>query len=60
MDFDDLDPRQAPQPAMKLETLSISDLEDYIVKLTNEIDRVRHVISAKQSVRDGAANLFRR
>lgn len=41
-----------------LESLSIAELEDYILDLKGEILRTEQTIAAKRSVRAGADSLF--
>lgn len=64
MDFDDLEPvakkRGQRNPPRDLGPLSVAELEDYIIELQAEIERVRLAIAAKQSVRSGAEALFRK
>lgn len=43
-----------------LDTLSIAELEDYIIDLKGEISRIQQAISAKRNVREGADSLFRK
>lgn len=43
-----------------LDTLSIVELESYILDLKNEILRVEEAIAAKRGVRAGADSLFRK
>jgi uncharacterized small protein (DUF1192 family) len=56
---DDL-PRNTPAPKRNLDNLGITELENYIAELEQEILRVRGAIAAKRSVRGGADSLFKR
>lgn len=58
--FDEEDkprPKNNPVPRV-LETLSVDELEAYIVWLEEEISRVRVDITRKKSAGDAAAKLF--
>lgn len=58
MNPDDLDP---PRPVLKpldLQTLSVEELEAYILTLTAEIQRVQSKIDEKKAHRAGAESLF--
>jgi uncharacterized small protein (DUF1192 family) len=55
------DEPMAQKPAPRnLETLSISELENYIGELEAEIGRARRMIASKRSIRGGADALFKR
>lgn len=43
-----------------LDTLSITELEQYIIDLKEEISRVEQAIGGKRNVRAGADSLFRK
>jgi uncharacterized small protein (DUF1192 family) len=60
MDTDDVEAPVPKEPAAKLETLSIAELERRILELEAEIARIREAISDKQAVRGDAEALFRR
>jgi uncharacterized small protein (DUF1192 family) len=47
------------QPPL-LDTLSIVELESYVLELKNEILRVEEAVTAKRGVRAGADSLFRK
>lgn len=60
-----VDEEDLPKPRRReiggnLETLSLGDLEEYIVELDAEIARVRAVIDAKRMIKGDAEALFRR
>jgi uncharacterized small protein (DUF1192 family) len=58
--IDDNDPHtNKPQPR-NLEKLSIAELEQYILDLKNEIERVSVDIAKKQAHRDAASSLFKK
>ena len=59
MDTDDLEPVRKPVPAVEFETLSIAELEAYIVARQADIERAREAIAAKQAARGGAEGVFR-
>lgn len=50
--------RKSLLEAKALDTLSIAELEAYIVDLKGEISRVEQAVRAKRSVRAGADSLF--
>ncbi len=47
-------------PDLKLEPLSVEELNHYIAELRAEIERAREMIAAKEAVRGGAETLFKR
>lgn len=55
-DFAAFRPRQLPAD---LQSWNLEDLNDYIVKLQNEIARVELKIKEKQDVTSAAASLFK-
>ncbi len=55
-DFAAFRPRQLPAD---LQSWNLEDLNDYIVKLQNEIARVEVKIKEKQDVTSAAASLFK-
>ena len=59
MDADDLEPRKIAPTLKPLGPMSVTELENYIVELENEIARVRAAIASKRDVRAGAEALFR-
>lgn len=60
IELDDLLPRnQKPKPR-DLSSLSVGELEEYIVAMEAEIVRVRDAIKAKQDVRGAAEAFFKR
>jgi uncharacterized small protein (DUF1192 family) len=62
MDWDDLKPKPAPVITVgeDLRTLSVGELEQRIVALTAEIERVRQELQAKQAHEAAAASVFKR
>jgi len=60
MDEEDLQPKQRQPDVKNLEVLSIEALEEYILELQTEIDRVRAEIARKQSARSAAETVFRK
>lgn len=60
MDPEDLEPRKVKPEPKKLDTLSISDLKDYIADLEQEILRVGAAIKAKEAARLGADVFFKK
>jgi uncharacterized small protein (DUF1192 family) len=59
MDMEDLEPRRKASALRELDTLSISELKDYITELETEIARVKTKIAAKQAHLSGAGSLFK-
>jgi uncharacterized small protein (DUF1192 family) len=59
VDTDDLDPVKEPTKKVDLEPMSIEELNNYIVEMETEINRVRAAIQAKQGHRSGAESLFK-
>lgn len=60
MDEEDLQPKQRQPDVKNLEVLSIEALEEYILELQAEIDRVRAEVARKQSARSAAETVFRK
>lgn len=60
MDPEDLMPRAQKPQKKNLEIMGVSELQDYIADLEEEIARARAVIDSKQSHRSGAEALFKR
>jgi uncharacterized small protein (DUF1192 family) len=62
MDWDDLKPRPAKAVTLgeSLESLSIAELEQRIVALTEEVERVRREVQAKKAHEAAAAAVFKR
>jgi uncharacterized small protein (DUF1192 family) len=62
MDWDDLKPRPTKAVTLgeSLETLSIAELDERIVALTGEIERVRREVQAKKAHEAAAAAVFKR
>ena len=58
--FDDLDPPRAAKGPKPLDKLSVAELEDYIVELNGEIDRVRETIQKRRSVSEQAEATFQK
>jgi uncharacterized small protein (DUF1192 family) len=59
MNIEDLDPRTPQKKPLDLTPFAVSELEDYIVSLTSEIDRVRAEIAKKKAHSAAAAGLFK-
>jgi uncharacterized small protein (DUF1192 family) len=62
MDWDDLKPKPAPAVTVgeDLRTLSVGELEQRILTLTAEIERVRQELQAKRAHEAAAAAVFKR
>ncbi len=62
MDWDDLKPKPAPAVTVgeNLQNLSIAELEQRIVALSAEIERVREELQAKKAHEAAAAAVFKR
>jgi uncharacterized small protein (DUF1192 family) len=62
MDWDDLKPKPAKAVTLgeSLESLSIAELEQRIVALTEEVARVRREVEAKKAHEAAAAAVFKR
>ncbi len=60
VDTDDLEPRKKKPVLKDLNPLSVSELEDYILDLTTEIERARAMIASKKAVRSGAEAFFKK
>jgi uncharacterized small protein (DUF1192 family) len=61
MDWDDLKPKPAPAVMVgeSLQNLSIAELEQRIVALSAEIERVRQELQAKKAHEAAAAAVFK-
>lgn len=59
MDAEDLEPLQRKVKPRDLTVMSIEGLEEYIEILSNEIDRTKAAIKAKESARQGAESVFK-
>ena len=60
MDLDELEPRKGrPQPK-NLEIMGVEELEDYILRLQAEIERVQAALDKKRGHRGSAEALFKR
>ena len=59
-DLDDLDPRQKKSQPLNLDALNVEDLEEYVIVLRAELERVEAKIRAKQSHAAAAASLFKK
>ena len=59
-DLDDLDPRQKKTQPKNLDVMNVEDLEEYVVVLKAELERVEAKIKAKQSHATAAASLFKK
>ena len=58
--FEDLDPPRPVKGPKSLDKLSVAELEDYIVELQGEIDRVRETILYRQAHSEQAEAAFRK
>ena len=59
-DLDDLDPRQRKSQPRNLDVMNVEDLEEYVLVLKAELERVNAKIKAKQSHAAAAASLFKK
>lgn len=59
MEEEDLVPKTLRPKPLELDSLSIEALQEYIVELEAEIERVRSAISAKESWRGEAESFFK-
>ena len=59
-DLDDLDPRQKKSQPRNLDVMNVEDLEEYVLVLKAELERVDAKIKAKQSHAAAAASLFKK
>ena len=57
--MDDLEELKPQNIKVEMERWNISDLKEYINKLENEIQKVKQIISNKQSATDTIKNLFK-
>jgi len=60
LDTDDLEPKKVKPQPRELETLAVSELQDYIEQLQAEIARAQAVIDRKQNHRSGAEAFFKK
>ena len=44
----------------KMDNLSVEELTEYIARIETEIARAREMITAKQKMREGAENVFKK
>ena len=57
--YEELEP-QTKRPALRdVELMSIDALNEYIVELNEEIDRVRQAITVKEAAKGAAESVFR-
>ena len=56
---DDLEPQKQPKKPRDLSNMSISELEDYIAAMKEEIVRVEDDIKKKKAHQDAAASVFK-
>ncbi len=56
---DELPKKTSAEFPRNIETLSVSDLRDYITELENEIIRVKEDINKKNKSHDAAASAFK-
>lgn len=59
-ELDDLDPRQKKTQPRNLDVMNVEDLEEYVLVLKAELERVEAKIKAKQSHAAAAASLFKK
>ena len=59
-ELDDLDPRQKKSQPRNLDVMNVEDLEEYVLVLKVELERVEAKIKAKQSHAAAAASLFKK
>ena len=59
MDTDELEPIIKPNE-VDFDTLSIEELNEYIVNLEKEIEKAKHYISSKSKDRKNAEELFKK
>lgn len=59
MDTDDIAPPPKRETLLKLEELSVAELEAHIARLEAEIARALAAIKAKKAVRSAASSIFR-
>ena len=59
-ELDDLDPRQKKTQPRNLDVMNVEDLEEYVLVLKAELERVQAKIKAKQSHAAVAASLFKK
>ena len=57
--MDDLEELKPQNIKVEMERWNISDLKEYIIKLESEIQKVKQIISNKQSATDTIKNLFK-
>lgn len=60
MDWDDLEPRKQKKQPRPLDPFSIEELENYILELNAEIERVKAEIVRKKAVKDAASLFFKK
>lgn len=60
MDAEDLEPRKKPTQKRDLDPMSVEELEEYIVDMQDEIQRVRDNITAKKQHREGIEGIFKK
>lgn len=56
---DDLPKKKSDTFPRNLESLSVSDLQDYILELENEITRVKGDMEQKKASQDAASSVFK-
>ncbi|KAF0097462.1 MAG: Uncharacterized protein FD144_5113 [Rhodospirillaceae bacterium] len=59
-ELDDLDSRQKKTQPRNLDVMNVEDLEEYVLVLKAELERVEAKIKAKQSHAAAAASLFKK
>ena len=60
MDLYELEPQKKGLSLKNLEIMSVEALIEYVVKLEDEIERVKKAISLKKSAREGADSFFKK
>lgn len=55
----DEEPKKKPQGFQKLDSLSVQELEDYIIELQGEIERARADITRKKASQSAADSIFK-
>ena len=59
MDLEDLDPRKPATKPKDLDAMGIEELQEYLVTLEAEAERVKAKIESKQSYLSGAQGFFK-
>jgi uncharacterized small protein (DUF1192 family) len=56
---DDLEPRKQKKQPRDLEKMSVDELEEYVVELSAEIERVNEEIKKKKMHAEAASSIFK-